>query len=543
MRHCDIVSLVASLPVALLSFSCTPSPNECEGGRCSTGVAAVTRAPMAAAQSFKAVAYAVSGRAADLLPFESKPGGEPEREIEEKAPVELPTTFRVEDPSSDVSQDPVVQRLSAEPMVDDPDGSFEGTNSGASRSGASGDVGPGHFVETTNQLVRVFAKDGTPRTAAFRLSSLFQQLGGQCAEDRAGDSVVLYDALSDRWVLSQLGFADITVPPYHECIAISQTADPTGAYFLFDFITPGASFPADPRFGVWSDAYYMTTNQFLDGTTFNGAGIFAFERAKLVAGDPAAAMVYVDLNIAQFPERIGGMLPADSDGLTPPPAGSPGVFSYFTANELTSPTDALRMFDFHVDFTVPSLSTFTERAESPILVAPFNPLTPTGSTSDRLMFRLAYRNLGDHESVVATHGVNVGTDTAPETYQSGVRYYELRRAPGGPFAVVEQGTFAPGTDSRSMPTGAMDHQGDLAVAYNVASSTASPSVRYAGRLATDPSGGLFRGERPLVGGGDPETSTGSSWGDYRALNVDPSDDCTFWFTSDSTASDLASSAG
>jgi subtilisin-like proprotein convertase family protein len=550
MRHCDIVPLLASLPVALLAFSCTPSLDDCERVRCSTRLAAVTHAPMTAAQSFKAVAYAVSARAADLPPFESKPGGDPERAIEEKAQVELPTTFRVVDPGSVASQDAVVQRLSVEPTLDDPGGSFDGlsnqnnpTGLGSPRSDTNGDVGPGHFVETTNLLVRVFGKDGRPLTPAFKLSSLFQQLGGQCAEERAGASLVLYDPLSDRWVLSQLAFVDITVPPYHECIAVSQTSDPTGAYFLFDFITPGASFPADPRFGVWSDAYYMTTNQFLDGRTFNGAGVFAFERAKLVAGDPTAAMVYVDLNIAQFPERIGGMLPADIDGLTPPPAGSPGVLGYFTANELASPTDAVRMFDFHVNFTVPSLSTFTERAESPVLVAPFNPLTPAGSTSDRLMFRLAYRNFGDHESVVATHGVNVGTDTTPENYQSGVRYYELRRAPGGPFAVVEQGSFAPGADSRSMPSGAMDHHGNLAVAYNAASSTASPSVRYAGRLATDPRGGLFRGERSLVGGNGTETGTGASWGDYRALNVDPSDDCTFWFTSDATASDPASSAG
>ncbi|TMQ18550.1 MAG: hypothetical protein E6J91_07700, partial [Deltaproteobacteria bacterium] len=344
--------------------------------------------------------------------------------------------------------------------------------------------------------------------------------------------------------------------------AISQTPDPTGAYFLFDFVTPGANFPDYPKLGVWPDGYYMTTNQFLNGATFNGAGVFAFERARMVAGDPTAAMVYFNLSITAFPEGIGGMLPADVDGLTPPAPGTPEVFSYFIADEFGGARDALRVFDFHVDFASPALSTFVERAESPIAVAPFNPLSPPGrddieqpppastaaaldSISDRLMFRLAYRNFGDHESLVVTHSVNVGTGVTLATHTAGVRYYELRRAPGGPFAVAEQATFAPTSDSRWMPSGAMDHQGDIAVGYNVASLTTFPSLRFAGRLSTDPSGGLFQGERSLVTGTGVQTSTGSRWGDYSALNVDPSDDCTFWFTSEyySAASQASSTVG
>jgi subtilisin-like proprotein convertase family protein len=513
------------------------------------------------------VAYAVSPRVIDLPPLETKP----EEGFDEETKVGPPRTFRNEDPSAEPSRDTVIQDISIEPSLADPEVSFDGlTNQNNAASfgfqvsppDTNGDVGPNHYVQMSNLLVRVFDKAGTPLTQAFRLSNLFQQLGGQCAAPDAGDPVVLYDPLSDRWVLSQFAFVTTAAPPYHECFAISQTPDPTGSYFLFDFVTPGANFPDYPKLGVWSDAYYMTTNQFLNGATFNGAGIFAFERAKMVAGDPTAAMVYVNLNITDFPEGIGGMLPADVDGLTPPPTGTPGVFSYFVADEFGDAADALRMFDFRVNFATPALSTFIERAESPIVVAPFNPLTPVGrddvvqpppastaaaldSISDRLMFRLAYRNFGGHESLVATHSVNVGTGTSLTTYRSGVRYYELRRSPGEAFAVAEQATFTPSADSRWMPSGAMDHQGDLAIGYNVASSTTRPSMRYAGRLATDPSGGLFQGERTLVAGTGVQTNTGSRWGDYSALNVDPADDCTFWFTSEyyTAASQASSSVG
>jgi subtilisin-like proprotein convertase family protein len=569
MRSCHVVSLLASLALVLFTFACKSLPDECDGAKCGTVSQAVGQgapgATMAVAQSFTAVAYAVSPRASEMPPVETKP----EDSFDEETKVGPPREFRTEDPWADPSVDTVVQNFSIEPSLADPDVSFDGlTNQNNSTSfgfqvsppDTNGDIGPNHYVQMANLLVRVFSKTGEPLTPPFRLSSLFQQLGGQCAAEDAGDPVVLYDPLSDRWLLSQFAFANIAAPPYHECIAISQTPDPTGSYFLFDFVTPGANFPDYPKFGVWSDAYYMTTNQFVNGATFNGAGIFAFERAKMVAGDPTAAMVYVNLNITDHPEGIGGMLPADIDGLTPPPPGAPGVFTYFIANEFAGPTDALRMFDFRVDFSAPGSSSFTERAESPVAVAPFNPLSPTGrddieqpppasssaaldSISDRLMFRLAYRNFGAHESLVATHSVNVGTGTTLATHQSGVRYYEFRRAPGGAFAVAEQATFAPNADSRWMPSGAMDHQGNLAIGYNVASLTTFPSMRYAGRLATDPAGGLFQGERSLIGGSGVQTSTASRWGDYSALNVDPADDCTFWFTSEYyTAASQASSA-
>ncbi|TMQ17548.1 MAG: hypothetical protein E6J90_22165 [Deltaproteobacteria bacterium] len=325
----------------------------------------------------------MSARVIDLPPIESKP----EEGFDEESKIGPPRAFRNEDFSAEPSRDTVVQNFEIEASLPDPEVSFDGltnTNNAASFGfrvsppDTNGDVGPNHYVQMANLLVRVFNKAGAPLTPPFRLSSLFAPLGGQCAADDAGDPVVLYDPLSDRWVLSQFAFLTTAAPPYHECFAISQTPDPTGAYFLFDFVTPGANFPDYPKLGVWPDGYYMTTNQFLNGATFNGAGVFAFERARMVAGDPTAAMVYFNLSITAFPEGIGGMLPADVDGLTPPAPGTPEVFSYFIADEFGGARDALRVFDFHVDFASPALSTFVERAESPIAVAPFNPLSPPG---------------------------------------------------------------------------------------------------------------------------------------------------------------------
>lgn len=403
----------------------------------------------------------------------------------------------------------------------------------------NGDVGPNHYVQSVNLLFRVFRKDGTPLTAPLKLSRLFADAGstGPCATQDDGDPIVLYDHLADRWLLSQLARV---APVSHQCIAISQTGDPSGSYFVYDFPMPNTKDNDYPKFGVWPDAYYMTDNQFNPG--FAGTGVFAFDRARMLAGDPAASFIYFDL--AALDPNIGGMLPADLDG-SPPPVGRPNPFVYFTADEFFDPQgDALRIFEFHADFANPAASTFTERAESPIATASFDPnlcgfsrnCIPQPGTavgldaiSDRLMHRLQYRNFGSHESLVVNHTVDAnGTDHA------GIRYYELHRTSAGPgfgeWSIQEQSTFAPDATHRWMGSAALDQQGNLAVGFSASDNATFPSIRYAGRLVSDLPGGLSQGEATLQVGGGSQLSSLSRWGDYSMLAVDPADGCTFWYT-------------
>jgi Carboxypeptidase regulatory-like domain/S-layer homology domain len=429
----------------------------------------------------------------------------------------------------------------------------------------NGAAGLDQYVQMVNLLARVFDKAGAPLTGPFKLSSLFGALGGICSTTDNGDPIVVYDQMADRWLLSQFAFTDDGfAAPYHECVAVSVTGDATGSWYLYDFVTPGFEFPDYPKFGVWPDAYYMTTNQFLGGISFDGAGAFAFDREKMLAGDPNAGMVYFNLDLASHPEGIGGMLPSNVDGRMPPAPGEPNVFSYFIATEFGDASDGLRMFDFSVDWDDPAASTFTERPESPVAVAAFDPRTPPGrrdiqqpppavdlaaldAIGDRLLHRLAYRNFGTHESLVVTHTVNVGPDpTLLGSYQAAPRWYELQRM-GGAWSVAQQGTYAPDTDNRWMGSVAQDSLGNLALGYSVASISTFPSIRYAGRLTTDPDDTLGQAETELVAGTGVQLNTnpGSRWGDYSAMAIDPVDDCTFWYTQEyyTLASQGTSSAG
>ncbi|HKB68576.1 MAG TPA: carboxypeptidase regulatory-like domain-containing protein, partial [Pyrinomonadaceae bacterium] len=212
------------------------------------------------------------------------------------------------------------------------------------------------------------------------------------------------------------------------------------------------------------------------------------------------------------------------------------------------PGDQLRIFAFHVDFTVPANSTFTERNGSPLAVAAFDPIPVPNSRnvvpqpppataasfldaiSDRLMYRLSYRNFGTTETLIANHTVNAATNPA---FRAGVRFYQLNRvAPAAPFTIGEQQTWAPAdTEQRWMGSAANNFQGDVAVGFSTSSLTVSPSVRYAARLGTDTAGtGLIQGETVIEAGGGSQTHTSGRWGDYSDITVDPSDDCSFWYT-------------
>lgn len=383
----------------------------------------------------------------------------------------------------------------------------------------NGDVGPNNYIQIVNTAFQIWSKAGVSLYGPANINTVWTGFGGACELRNDGDPVVLYDPLANRWLLSQF----TSSAPYDECIAISQTADPTGAWYRYAFALSPTTLVDYPHLGVWPDGYYMSANLFANAATYVGPAPYVFDRAQMLVGQPASVQMFPALGSAANP-----MLPSDLDGALPPPPGAPNYFLGFG--------DTLTVYKLHVDWNTPANSTFTPTSSVP--VAGFTQLCPTirdclaqpGTTQrldgigDRLMARLAYRNFGDHEALVANHTVDVGGG------QAGVRWYEIRD-PGGSPTIYQQGSYAPNADNRWMGSAAMDHNGDLAVGYSVSSASTFPSIRYAGRLASDPLGSLPQGEATLFAGSGVQSGV-NRWGDYSNLAVDPTDDCTFWYTNE-----------
>ncbi len=410
------------------------------------------------------------------------------------------------------------------------------------------DVGPNHVVVTTNGGVTIYSKTGTVVVPQFRMSQMTPGIAAATTDD--GDPVVLYDPLADRWLLTQFG-TTITNGSSHEIIAVSQTGDPTGAYFAYDFLLAPNRFGDYPHLGVWPDGYYMSTNDFnLAGTTFLGAGLYSFDRKKMLSGDPTALIIGFSLGTTH-----GGMLPTDVDGVVPPPVGAPNLFMEFDADEFGAMNDLIRAFAFHVDFTTPLSSTLTQGTD--VTTAAFDANSPSSRAvaeqpapsaaadnldviADRLMHRLAYRRLpnGD-QSYVLNFTVNVsgGDGASAATYQGGVRWMELRSAAAPNFiSINQQATYAPGSGNGAtgrnlwMGSIAQDGQGNIGLAASASSTTLIPTAIYTGRLAGDAANSLPQGEVDAMSSvtRGVQTGTGNRWGDYSSLSVDPVDECTFW---------------
>ena len=166
------------------------------------------------------------------------------------------------------------------------------------------------------------------------------------------------------------------------------------------------------------------------------------------------------------------------------------------------------------------VAVFSEACNGAVCIPQSGTTEQLDSLADRLMYRLAYRNFGDHEALVVNHSVVAGSSV-------GVRWYEIRN-PASPI-VFQQGTYAPDSNYRWMGSMAMDHVGDIAVGYSVSSGSMHPAIRYTGRLPSDAQGTL-QGETSIVEGTGSQTANLNRWGDYSSISVDPVDDCTFWYT-------------
>ncbi|MFZ6027010.1 MAG: Kelch repeat-containing protein [Chloroflexota bacterium] len=387
----------------------------------------------------------------------------------------------------------------------------------------TGDVGPNHFVQMVNVETAIYDKTGT-LLDQFTNDQLWDGTGGVCEANNDGDPIVLYDDMADRWLLSQFA-----VPAGSEamCFAISMTNDPTGSYYLYEFPMP--DFPDYPKIGVWPDGYYLGTNTGYPNQYY----AHVFDRVAMLSGAAATR------------QSVGGqanfLMPADADGALPPPAGSPGVFyTFFDGGYPNHPAgvDRLAIFEFDIDWATPANTTFTLAQEIPI--ADFNYTTcgffvrdcvPQLGTTMHLdavdpwpMARLQYRNLAQYEAMVGNFTVDVtGTD------QSGIRWFELRKQ-GADWQLHQEGTFAPDANYRFMGSIAMDGSGNIALGYSVSSASMYPSIRYTVHAYSDPLG-TMQAESELMAGAGSQTNT-QRWGDYSAMVVDPTDDCTFWLTNE-----------
>ncbi len=415
---------------------------------------------------------------------------------------------------------------------------FEGIGnvSGVLPPDTEGAVGPDHYLQVVNSAFSIYNKAGTLLQGPLNTNTLWAGFGGLCQSDNNGDAIFLYDQHADKWVLTQFTSGNVV------CFAVSTTTDPQGTYRLFQVNTQ--RFPDYYKVGMWpaadNNAYFLTTNSGFQG----GYDVYAIDRQSMIsAADPARpAQVFQN-----FPNLF---MPADVDGRNYPESSDPGLlYTFLDGGEPyfgSPPADSLELYEFDVDWDLPASSTFSLSTSfsAPGELTPFNwtvcgffqsnclpqPSTAQGidSASWWPMQRFVYRKFADHEALVGAWTVDVlavGDQAAP-------RWFELRRdSSRGGWSIHQQGTYAPDTEHRFMPSIAMDGSGNIAMGYSLTSGSTFPSIHYAVHEKDAPLG-TMSAEAVLEAGEGSQTHSAARWGDYSSMELDPADDCTFWFTTE-----------
>jgi hypothetical protein len=397
----------------------------------------------------------------------------------------------------------------------------------------NGDVGKDHYVQFINLIISVYDKKSGARIfGPAPGNSIWSGFGGVCETHNDGDPVVLYDHLADRWIVSQFAIA----ADGHQCVAVSATGDPTGAYHRYDFVVSPGAFNDYPKLGVWPDAYYLSANQY--SKSFDGVIAVAFERSKMLDGQPARFVEFGPLPCAAEcpftlqPSHLAGAAPA---------AGTPNTYVMPFDDQLfgtgTKP-DGYRLWAFHVDWANTANSTFTALGQLDTAnfdsnmcqsnvhcITQPNPGERVDSLAAWTMYRAQYRTFRDHASLVVNHTVDVNGKNL-----AGIRWVELRN-PGAGWSIYQTGTYAPDDgDHRWMGSLAMDRSGDIALGFSVSGDHTFPSIRYVTRTPDDPAGTFPGAESELLAGSGVQKSSFGRWGDYSSMSVDPVDGCTFWYT-------------
>ncbi len=422
----------------------------------------------------------------------------------------------------------------------------------------NGAVGLNHFIEAVNTAFGIYSKTGT-LLASFTEDQLFNPSGtNPCNGHSQGDPIVLYDQIADRWILTNFAFATDSngneISPIYECIAASKTGDPvSGGWWLFPIqmdpggpgAPPSGTLADYPKFGIWPDCLYMSANEF-NGNTFLGVAFVSLNRNDLYSGNPltyALGFLADDTVFTMIPANVNGRMPYQL-----PASGTPGYF----VSESFNFTFDVRKFVAGPDCGAGGTLSAPVHVSQTTYNSPNNiPQPGTGikldSLGDELMQRVQYRKVGSAESLWVVHSTQ--TTSAPSVVQQQWAQIDVTGGVVG-TAPVQQQIYAPDTTLfRWAGSLEVDNEGNMAVGYSTSNGTAPnyPSIAYTGRLATD-SANTLRPEVQLIAGSGSQTNRCGGapcdrWGDYSGMSIDPTDDCTFWYTNEYYSSSSNGASG
>lgn len=387
-------------------------------------------------------------------------------------------------------------------------------------------VGDTQVVQWVNLCYMVFNKTtGAVAAGPFKGNAFFVGMKSACATQNAGDPIIQFDKANHVWVASQNVFG-----PYLTCIAVSKTADITGAFNRYAFSQPG--FPDYQKWGLTPNVYYQTQNDFgIGGNGYVGVNVCAYDGAGMRSGNKRAKQICI-LDNSGGTLFDDSLVPADNDYVD---AGTQGA-EVFLGSIDNGPANA-QVYEVtmsNVNFKKGTATLNGTNGTMPLGGGPFTlgcggfgacvPQPGLGSEvldslGDRLMYRVAHQSVGGTEHWVVTHSVSNADGTLS------VRWYDFSALVGSTALTLNaSGQTADDGEYRWMGSAAMDKTGNIAIGYSRSSANAGdfPSI-YVSDTANN--------ETLIHQGNGSQFNTANRWGDYSSMALD-NDGCTLWYTTE-----------
>jgi hypothetical protein len=405
---------------------------------------------------------------------------------------------------------------------------FAGQDTGSYPPDTNGAVNENYYFQVVNTTYAIYDKNGNLLAGPTDLNEIFDSSlpGANCNN---GDPIVLWDEQANKWFYAEFSLCNNND---YMLIAVSQTDDPTGAWWSWSFDVDDS--PDYMKFGIWQDGYYMATN------TGNGNDVYVFERDVMINGGSNPTMIGFDN--PNRPDTFDGfhcILPMDNDGAWAP-NGTPGQFITIVDDDQNNPADELWIYRLEADWSSPGNSSF-QRTQT-LSVSSFTgnfsndwENIPQPGTSQKLdaistvlMYRACYRNFGGDQRLVVTHTI------AESATEGAIRWYELQNTGNG-WAIRQEGNVNPDNISRWNAAIAINARKEIGMGFSISDGNNTyPGIRVIGQTADENANanGVFDVEETVILDGQYAQTNLERWGDYCNISVDPSDDRTFWFTTE-----------
>ncbi|MBI3861637.1 MAG: PEP-CTERM sorting domain-containing protein [Planctomycetia bacterium] len=387
-------------------------------------------------------------------------------------------------------------------------------------------VGPGYYVQMVNQAYAVYDTTGHLTVGPQSLNTFFSNAGVSTFGNTYSDPRIVYDPSSGRWIA-----AAITTGSNSNSVvlAVSQTSNPTGTWKATSFVgnTTANNFADYPTIAVDSGAFYIATNNFANGATFDGVSLTTIPKTDLlnaggpvvsnrshfeniVGGSSSGTQPFTFAPVSDFGSRSQGVILA-TDGFTPAAV----IHSYLVSNGSTN--SATLSSDSAI--AVPSYWN-NQAAHQP----------DATRNLDAVDFRVGQNNVyqvGDY--IWIAQSILTSAATGGSAFDA-IRWYEIQQSTN---TLLQSGTISLAHHDFIDPAIAANANGDVVIGFTGSgdsTTTDYPGLWYvtgttSGGITTFGTATMLKngsGNYYISGGGE------NRWGDYSAVSVDPNHSYAFW---------------